>query len=65
VGDDRDLGPVAGLAGDIGDLHQSVGDLRHLELEERLDQLRITPGDDDRRALGRVGDVLDDGLDAL
>jgi hypothetical protein len=41
VRDDRDLRAVAGLAGDVGDLHQAVGDLRHLELEQLLDQLRV------------------------
>ena len=41
VRDDRDLRAVAGLARDVGDLHQAVGDLRHLELEQLLDQLRV------------------------
>ena len=39
VRDDRDLRPPARLAGDIGDLHQVVGDFGHLELEQLLDQL--------------------------
>ena len=51
VGDDRDLRAVAGLARDVGDLHEAVGDLGHLELEERLDQLGVAARDDDRRAL--------------
>jgi hypothetical protein len=38
---DGDLRPVAGLARHAADLDQTVGDLGHLELEERLDQLRI------------------------
>ena len=63
VGDDGDLRAVAGLAGDADDLDQLVGDLRHLELEQALDQLRAAAGDDDRRAFGRVGDVGDDRLD--
>jgi hypothetical protein len=63
--DDRDLRPVPRLARDVGDLHQAVGDLRHLELEQLLDQLRIAPRDDDARAAGGRGDLLDHGLDAL
>src|SRR5687768_11566186 len=65
VRDDRDLRAVARLAGDVGDLHQAVGDLGHLELEQALDQLRIAARDDDARAARRGGDLLDDGLDAL
>src|SRR6201996_8798940 len=64
VGDDGDLRAVAGLAGDADDFHQAVRDLRHLELEQRFDQLRAAPADHDRRAFGRVGDVGDDRLDA-
>ena len=63
--DDRDLRAVAGLAGDVGDLDEAVGDLGHLELEELLDELGIAPRDDDRGALRRGRDLLDDGLDAL
>src|SRR5919108_2098634 len=40
---DRDLGAVAGLPGDASDLDEPVGDLGHFELEERLDELRISP----------------------
>src|SRR3712207_1070846 len=47
VRDHGDLGAVAGLARDVLDLHQAVGDLRHLELEELLDELRVTAADDD------------------
>ena len=65
VRDDRDLRAVAGLARDAGDLDQAVGDLGHLELEQRLDQLGIAARDDDAWALGRVRDVLDHGLDPL
>ena len=65
VGDDGDLRAVAGLAGDVGDLHEAVGDLGDLELEELLDQLGVAAGDDDRGALGRGRDLLDDRLDAL
>ena len=65
VRDDRDLRAVAGLAGDVRDLDEAVGDLGDLELEELLDQLRVAARDDDRRALRRGRDLLDDGLDAL
>src|SRR5581483_3097407 len=58
------LGPEARLAGDADDLHEPVGDLGHLELEELLDQLRAAPGDDDARALALGRDVGDHGLDA-
>src|SRR3712207_1759925 len=64
VRDDRDLRAVAGLARDVLDLDEAVGDLRHLELEELLDQLRVAAADDDRRALGGGRDLLDDRLDA-
>src|SRR4051812_26954438 len=65
VRDDRDLRAVAGLARDVGDLHQAVGDLRDLELEQLLDQLGVAARDDDRRALGGGRDLLDDRLDPL
>src|SRR4051794_37627903 len=65
VADHGDLGAVAGLARDAGDLHQAVGDLGHLELEELLDQLRVAAADDDAWAARARGDFLDDGLDAL
>ncbi len=60
---DGDLRAVAGLTGDADDLDQLVGDLRHLELEQALDQLRAAARDDDRRPFGRVGDVGDHRLD--
>ena len=65
VGDDGDLRAVAGLAGDVGDLDEAVGDLGDLELEQLLDQLGVAAGDDDRGALARGRDLLDDRLDAL
>src|SRR6266536_2005297 len=61
---DGDLRAVAGLAGDAADDDEPVGDLRHLELEERLDQLRIAAGEDHLRALRARADLRDDGLDA-
>ena len=48
---DRDLRAVAGLAGDAADLDETVGDLRHLELEERANQLRVAAREDDLRPL--------------
>jgi len=65
VRDDGDLRAVAGLPGDVRDFDQPVGDLRNLQLEQLLDQLGVAPGDDDRGALGRRRDLLDDRLDAL
>ena len=40
---DGDLRAVARLARDRADLDEPVGDLRHLELEQRPDQLRVAP----------------------
>src|SRR5204863_4351969 len=60
---DGDLRAVARLAGDAPDLDQAVGDLGHLELEQRLDQFRIAPRDDHLRALRPRANLGDDGLD--
>ena len=46
---DRDLGPVAGLAGQGGDLDPAVGDLGHLEREQLADQAGVGPGEPDLR----------------
>ena len=59
-----DLRPVAGLAGDAADLDEAVCDLGHLELEQRPDQLRIPPGQDDLGALRARADLRDHRLDA-
>ena len=48
---DRDLGAVAGLAGDGADGHEAVGDLRHLELEQLADELVGAAREHDLRAL--------------
>src|SRR5581483_7493958 len=61
---DRDLRAIAGLAGDAADLHEPVGDLWHLELEQRLDQLRIAAREDHLRALRPGADLGDHGLDS-
>src|SRR5436190_292792 len=60
---DSDLRAVAGFPGDAADLDESVGDLGDLELEERLDQLRIAPRDDHLRPLRARADLRDDSLD--
>src|SRR5205085_6614232 len=60
---DSDLGAVARLARNAADLDESVGDLRHFELEQRLYQLRIAPRDDHLRTLRARADLGDDGLD--
>src|SRR5439155_21115760 len=60
---DRDLRPVARLARDGSDLDQAVCDLRHLELEQRPDQLRVASREDYLRALCPRAHLGDDGLD--
>src|SRR5712691_9628085 len=61
---DGDLRAVAGLPRDAADLDEAVADLRHLQLEEGLDQLRIAPRQDYLRSLRARSDLRDDGLDA-
>jgi hypothetical protein len=61
---DSDLRAVTGLARDAADLDEAVGDLRDLELEQRLDQLRVAAGDDHLRPLRAGAHLGDDGLDA-
>ena len=61
---DGDLRAVAGLARDAADLDETVGDLGHLELEERLDQLGVAPREDHLRALRAGAHLGDHGLDA-
>ena len=65
VGDNGDLGAIAGLTRDVGYLDQAVGNFGNFELEQGLDQFGIAATEDDRRSLRRVGDLLDDRLDAL
>src|SRR5215207_5423333 len=50
VADDRDLAAMTGLARHRLDLHRPVGDLRNFELEQLLDQSRMSPRNDDLRA---------------
>ena len=61
---DGDLRPVARLAGDAADLDEPVGDLGHLELEQRPDQLGVAAREDHLRALRAGANLGDDGLDA-
>src|SRR3954471_978224 len=61
---DGDLRAVARLAGDAADVDEAVRDLRHLELEQRLDELGIAPGEDDLRPLRPAPHLGDHGLDA-
>ncbi len=53
---DRDLGAVAGLARDRGDLDGAVGDLRDLEREELLHQVRVRARERDLRAAHALAD---------
>ena len=64
VGPDGDLGAVPGLAGAGLDLHDAVGDLGDLELEQALDQPGVGATDHDLRALGGLADLDDVGLEA-
>src|SRR5262249_18717402 len=48
---DSDLRAVPGLARDAADVDEAVRNLRHLELEQRLDELRIAAREDDLRPL--------------
>src|SRR6185437_879855 len=61
---DRDLGAVAGLAGDGADRDQPVGDLRHLQLEQLADQVVAAAREHHLRALALRAHLDDDGLDA-
>src|SRR5262249_51386493 len=61
---DRDLRAIARLAGDAADVDETVGDLRYLELEQRLDELGIAAREDDLRPLRPAPHLGDDRLDA-
>src|SRR5207244_8858742 len=61
---DGDLRAVAGLPRHAANLDQTVGDLGHLELEQRLDQLGIATRQDHLRSLRPRAHLGDDGLDA-
>ena len=49
-GPDGDLGPGAGLPGNVPDLYQPVGNLRHLQLKQAADQIGMGPGDKNLRS---------------
>ena len=63
VGLHRDLGAVAGLAGDRRDLDGAVGDLGHLEGEQLLDQVGVRAGQRDLRAAHALAHREDQALD--
>ncbi len=65
VGEDRDLGPVTGLAGDGADLDDAVDQLGHLELEERPDELGVAAAHDDLGTLALAAHLEDVGLDPV
>src|SRR4029453_6173060 len=52
-----DLGPVAWLAGHVGEYHDALGDLGHLQLEQALDQVGVGPRHHHPQAPGRAHDV--------
>ena len=62
---DGDLGAVARFTGTGLDLDDAVGDFRHLEAEQALDELGMAPGDDDLRALPLATNLQDVGLDPV
>src|SRR5579862_283223 len=59
-----DLRAVTRLACDTFDRDETVRDLRNLELEQRLDQLRVAARQNDLRALRPAAHLCDHGLDA-
>ena len=65
MGDDGDLGAVAGLTGDVDDLHGPVGQLGYFQLQEPAHQVGVAAGDDDLGALGLVANLDDEGLDPV
>ena len=62
---DRDLRAEAGLADDVLDLDDPVGDLGDLEREELLHEVRVRPREDDDDLLALLLDVQDVGADAV
>src|SRR6185437_7861132 len=65
AGNHRDLGALAGLAGDALDDHGAVINFWHFGLEEFLHQRRIGAGDGHLRPLGRAFDAANHHADAL
>ena len=65
AGDHRHLGAAADFARDGADLDDLLLDLGHLELEQRLDEQRIAPREDEPRPLGRLLQPLEHGADGV
>src|SRR5215211_5399615 len=63
VRDDGDLRAIARLPRHAANLDETVGDLGHLELEQRLYQLRVAAREDHLRPLHVRPHLGDDGLD--
>ena len=59
---DRELGAVAGLAGDGADLDDTVDELGDFELEQAPHEAGMRARHDDLRALGGLADLHDVGL---
>ena len=62
---DGDLGAQTRLAGDLHDLDRAGEDLRHLQLEEAADQVRVGAGDDQLRTALVLVDLDQEHLDPL
>src|SRR5881628_3007570 len=65
AGADRDLGARSGLARDADDLHLTVVDLRHLELEQALHEILVRAADHDLRPAQRAAHLDDHDLSVL
>ena len=65
VGVDRDLGPVARLPDDLVDLDRMIVQLRHLQLEDLLDEVRMGAGQHDLKARGRLDDLVNQGPNTI
>src|SRR5690606_9715221 len=65
VGDDRDLGAVARVAGAGLDLDQALADFRHLELEQLDHELRRGAADEQLRAARFAAHVVQVAADAV
>ena len=62
---DGDLGPSTHLTGDLADLHDPLGDLGHLEVEQRRDEQGVGPGEDEPGPLRRLVHLLEHGADGV
>ncbi len=59
------LGSVAGLPDHLVDLDRAIVDLRHLELEDLADELRVRARQDDLQAGGGLLHFVDESSDAV